>query len=187
MSCHGATLGTTYSSLVDTVTLIRLFFERRGRLNACLQGPHQDYRVCTLQERLCWGDAFISRKAKKREPFERWDVFALDLPAAGTQACAHTGLQHRHSGRLSSSSLLSVNLGYHLDRQPFGMKSRISAARCRVAGTRQRPRGTPAAEAPGERELAHTEVYPLPIARNSRCKLNLLGLPLKTQSFLCIS
>lgn len=126
-------------------------------------------------------------KLRKGETFERWDVFALDLPAAGTQACAHTGLQHRHSGRLSSSSLLSVNLGYHLDRQPFGMKSRISAARCRVAGTRQRPRGTPAAEAPGERELAHTEVYPLPIARNSRCKLNLLGLPLKTQSFLCIS
>jgi len=52
------------------VTLIRLFFERRGQFNAYLMGIHQDYLFCRhwkkeyIREML-----FISRKAKKKGDF----------------------------------------------------------------------------------------------------------------------
>lgn len=50
--------------------------------------------------------------------------------------------------------------------------------------THQRPRGTPpAVEAPIDTWAGDREVYPLPIACNSCCRLNLLGLSPKTQSF----
>lgn len=69
------------------------------------------------------------------------------------------------------------------------MKSWISAARCSAAWHTPTTLGHSSFCGGSHWHVSwgQTEVYPLPIACNSCCKLNLLGLPPKTQCFLCIS
>lgn len=129
---------------------------------------------------------FISRKAKKKGDF--WEEACLCLfisPQWVTQACEQTGdLQHRYSSNLSSSTFHKPGLTSGLE----AIWNEVSNLCCPLQqhGTHQRPWGTPGGSH-WHVSWGQTEVYPLPIACNSCCKLNLLGLPPKTQSFLGIS
>lgn len=69
--CSGATLYTTHSSLAEMVTLIRLFFET-GADSMPVSRAHIRTILCAQWKRLRWGDAFISRKAKKQG--DLWEV-----------------------------------------------------------------------------------------------------------------
>ena len=97
---------------------------------------------------------------------------------------ANGGLQHS-TAAISQAALsvtwASIWTGSHLDRSV----ELCCPLQCSMAHTSD-PGGPLLWRPPLPRELG-TEGCPLPITCNSCCRLNLLGLPPKTHSFLCIS
>lgn len=141
-----------------------------------------------LEERLFWGKCLLfPGKLRKRETFERRRVCACLLLLSryrkhvGTQVMCSTGTAAISQAALSVT-WVNIWTGSHLE---WSVESLLPAAAAWHTPT------TLGHSCCGgshwQVSWGQTEGYPLPIACNSCCKLNLLGLPPKTQSFLGIS
>lgn len=166
--------------------LVKFFLKPRDQFNSYLESAIGLWLLYILERRMYWEDAFCFQESSEKETFERWSVMPfLFPPQTGTPNMQTGGLQHGHSSNLSSSSFHKPGL----TSGPAAICNEESNLCCLLLCSMAHSNDPGPSCSGGSQwhvSWEKTEVYPLPIACNSCCKLNFL-FATESTSFLRIS